>query len=331
MPLLDIRNLTIEFISNYQPIKAVDRVNLQLNAGEILGLVGESGSGKSLIARAICGVTSDNWRVTADRMMFGDIDLLKLSANARRKLIDRHISMIFQEPQSCLDPAANIGRQLKQAIPGATFKGPWYKRLWFWRKQRAIDTLHRVGIRDHDDIMRSYPYQLTEGECQKVMIAIALASQPRLLIADEPTNAMESTTQAQIFRLLSRLNQNNNTTILLISHDLRTISQWTQRIQVLYCGQTVELASSKTLISKVHHPYTQALMRAMPDFGQPLPHKSRLNTLPGSIPSLQHLPIGCRFGTRCPYGQRQCIERPRLTGTKQHQYACHFPLNIEHP
>jgi len=161
------------------------------------------------------------------------------------------------------------------------------------------------------------------------MIAIALASQPKLLIADEPTNAMESTTQDQIFRLLRRLNQNNNTTVLLISHDLRTVSQWSNRIQVLYCGQTVETATSKELISTPHHPYTQALMRAMPDFGQPLPHKSRLNTLNGSIPSLEHLPLGCRLGPRCPYGQRECIVRPPLTGTKHHQYACHFPLNIE--
>ncbi|MBT0720791.1 peptide ABC transporter ATP-binding protein SapD [Tatumella sp. TA1] len=329
MPLLDIRNLTIEFINDDKPIKAVDRVNLLLNEGEILGLVGESGSGKSLVAKAICGVTSDNWRITADRMRFGEIDLLRLTPRERRRVIGRHISMIFQEPQACLDPSASIGRQLKQAIPRSSFKGPWYKKLLPWRKEKVIDILHRVGIRDHRDIMRSYPYALTEGECQKVMIAIALASQPRLLIADEPTNAMESTTQDQIFRLLRRLNQNNNTTILLISHDLRTVSQWSNRIQVLYCGQTVETATSRELVATPHHPYTQALMRAMPDFGQPLPHKSRLNTLNGSIPSLEHLPIGCRLGPRCPYGQRECIVRPALSGTKHHQYACHFPLNIE--
>ncbi|MDU5190809.1 MAG: ATP-binding cassette domain-containing protein, partial [Mixta calida] len=180
-------------------------------------------------------------------------------------------------------------------------------------------------------IMRSYPYELTEGECQKVMIAIALANQPRLLIADEPTNAMEPTTQAQIFRLLSRLNQNNNTTILLISHDLRTMSQWANRINVLYCGQTVETASSSDLINTPHHPYTQALIRAMPDFGSALPHKSRLNTLPGAIPSLEHLPIGCRLGPRCPYAQKKCIETPRLAGAKNHLFACHFPLNMEKP
>mgnify|MGYP002656212334 FL=1 len=330
MPLLDIRNLTIEFMTADGPVKAVDRVNLTLSEGEIRGLVGESGSGKSLIAKAICGVTKDNWRVSADRMRFNDIDLLRLSPRERRRIIGHNVSMIFQEPQSCLDPSERVGRQIMQAIPGWTYKGRWYQRFR-WRHARAIELLHRVGIKDHKDIMRSYPYELTEGECQKVMIAIALANQPRLLIADEPTNAMEPTTQAQIFRLLSRLNQNNNTTILLISHDLSTMSQCANRINVLYCGQTVETASSSDLINTPHHPYTQALIRAMPDFGSALPHKSRLNTLPGAIPSLEHLPIGCRLGPRCPYAQKKCIETPRLAGAKNHLFACHFPLNMEKP
>lgn len=161
------------------------------------------------------------------------------------------------------------------------------------------------------------------------MIAIALANQPRLLIADEPTNAMEPTTQAQIIRSLTRLNQNNNTTILLISHDLQMLSKWADKINVMYCGQTVESGPSEELITLPHHPYTQALIRAIPDFGSAMPHKSRLNTLPGAIPLLEQLPIGCRLGPRCPYAQRECIETPRLTGVRNHLYACHFPLNME--
>ncbi|CAI0757469.1 Glutathione import ATP-binding protein GsiA [Serratia fonticola] len=328
MPLLDIRNLTIEFMTAEGPVKAVDRVSMTLTEGEVRGLVGESGSGKSLIAKAICGVTKDNWRVTADRFRFDDIDLLQLSPRERRKLVGHNVSMIFQEPQSCLDPSESIGRQLAQAIPGWTYKGRWWQRF-NWRKRRAIELLHRVGIKDHLDIMGSFPYELTEGECQKVMIAIALANQPRLLIADEPTNAMEPTTQAQIFRLLARLNQNNNTTILLISHDLQMMSKWADRVNVLYCGQTVESAQCEDLLAAPHHPYTQALIRAMPDFGRSLPHKSRMNTLPGAIPSLEHLPIGCRLGPRCPYAQKQCIETPRLRPVKNHLFACHFPLNME--
>lgn len=324
MPLLDIRNLTIEFKAGEEWVKAVDRVSMTLSEGEIRGLVGESGSGKSLIAKAICGVAKDNWRVTADRMRFDDIDLLRLSPRERRKLVGHNVSMIFQEPQSCLDPSERVGRQLMQNIPAWTYKGRWWQRIG-WRKRRAIELLHRVGIKDHKDAMRSFPYELTDGECQKVMIAIALANQPRLLIADEPTNAMEPTTQAQIFRLLTRLNQNSNTTILLISHDLQMLSQWADKINVLYCGQTVETAPSKELVTTPHHPYTQALIRAIPDFGSAMPHKSRLNTMPGAIPLLEQLPIGCRLGPRCPYAQRECIETPRLTGAKNHLYACHFP------
>lgn len=328
MALLDIRNLTVEFITPNGLLRAVDRVNLRLNEGEIRGLVGESGSGKSLIAKAILGATNENWKITADRFHFNGVDLLKLKPKQRRKIISSDISMIFQEPQSCLDPTMKIGRLLTQSIPSCTFKGHVWQRL-FWRKNRVIELLHRVGIKEHKDIMNAYPSELTEGECQKVMIAIALANQPKLLIADEPTNAMESTTEAQIFRLLASLNQNSGTTILLISHDLQMVTRWTDRINVLYCGQTVEVADSEELIKQAYHPYTQALIFAIPDFGKPTPHKSPLNTLSGVIPPLEHLPIGCRLGPRCPYAQKKCIETPLLTIMKDRSVACHFPLNTE--
>ena len=328
MALLDIRNLTIEFITTDGLLRAIDRVNLKLSEGEIRGLVGESGSGKSLIAKAILGVTNHNWKISADRFHFNDIDLLKLTPKQRRKVISDHISMIFQEPQSCLDPSMKIGQQLIEAIPQRTFKGHWWQRL-FWRKHRAVELLHRVGIKDHKEILKSYPFELTEGECQKVMIAIALANQPKLLIADEPTNAMEATTEAQIFRLLASMNQNMGTTILLISHDLQMVTRWTDRINVLYCGQTVEVADSEDLIKSPYHPYTQALIYAIPDFGKAMPHKSPLNTLPGVIPSLEHLPIGCRLGPRCPYAQKKCIQAPELILIKDHSVACHFPLNTD--
>lgn len=184
MALLDIRNLTIDFITPTGEIKAIDRISIMLAEGEVRGLVGESGSGKSLIAKAICGVSNENWRITADRFHFNDIDLLRLLPRQRRKLIE------------------NIGQQLIQSILGWTYKGRWWQRF-HWRKKRAIELLHRVGIKDHKNIINSYPYQLTEGECQKVMIAIALANQPQLLLADEPTNTMEATTKAQIFHLLT--------------------------------------------------------------------------------------------------------------------------------
>lgn len=328
MPLLDVRNLTIEFLTVEGPsIKAVDGVSLTLTEGEVRGLVGESGSGKSLIVKAICGVTKENWRVTADRMRFNDIDLLKLSPRERRRLMGHNVSMIFQEPQSCLDPSASIGKQIMQAIPSWTYRGAWYERFR-WRHIRAIELLHRVGIKDHKTIMQCYPFELTDSECQKVMIAIALANQPRLLIADEPTNAMEPSAQAKVFRLLRGLNQNNSTTILLISNDLQYMSQWVDRINVMYSGQTLEMANAGDLFENPHHPYTQALIRAIPNLENDLPHKSLLNTLPGAIPSLEHLPLGCRLGPRCPYAQKKCTETPPLIGTKNHKFACHFPLNV---
>lgn len=327
MALLDIRHLTIEIDTPQGPVKAVDRMSLTINEGEIRGLVGESGSGKSLVAKAICGVTKDNWRVTADRLRLGNIDLLSLPPREHRHVVGKEIAMIFQEPSSCLDPSEEIGYQLEEAIPSSSFSGPWWKRLSF-RKQQSIALLHKVGIKDHLRVMKSYPFELTDGECQKVMIAMAIANRPRLLIADEPTNDLDPITQAQIFRLLSRTNQVSNTTILLISHDLTTVTQWADRITVMYCGQSVESAGRQQILDTPHHPYTDALLRAMPDFNQDIPHKSKLESLPGSIPPLQNLPIGCRLGPRCPYAQRKCVEVPRTEKVKNHKFACHFPLNM---
>ncbi|MDO6706594.1 oligopeptide/dipeptide ABC transporter ATP-binding protein [Photobacterium sp. 1_MG-2023] len=330
MPLLDIRNLTIEIETPQGMVKAVERMSLTLNEGEIRGLVGESGSGKSLVAKAIAGVTKDTWRVSADRLRLGDIDLQSLSPRERRKVVGREIAMIFQEPSSCLDPSEQVGQQLEEAIPRSSFSGSFWQRF-HWRQKQAIALLHKVGIKDHQRVMHSYPYELTDGECQKIMIAMAIANRPRLLIADEPTNDLDPITQAQIFRLLSRMNQLNNTTILLVSHDLTTVTQWADRITVMYCGQAVESGSRKQLLTTPHHPYTVALLQAMPDFSQDIPHKSKLTTLPGSIPPLQHLPIGCRLGPRCPHAQRKCVEVPKRKKVKNHKYSCHFPLNMPEP
>lgn len=328
MPLLDIRHLTIEIDTPQGLVKAVDRMSLTIKEGEVRGLVGESGSGKSLVAKAICGVTKDNWRINADRLRLDDIDLLSLSAKERRKVVGKNIAMIFQEPSSCLDPSEHLGHQLEEAISADSFSGSWWQRL-NWRKKQAIALLHKVGIKEHKRVMNSYPYQLTDGECQKVMIAMAIANRPRLLIADEPTNDLDPITQAQIFRLLSRANQLSNTTILLISHDLTTITQWADRITVMYCGQSVESASRTQILETPYHPYTQALLQAMPDFNDDIPHKSKLACLSGAIPPLQHLPIGCRLGPRCPFAQRKCVEVPHTQKIKNHKFACHFPLNLD--
>ena len=328
MPLLDIRHLTIEIETPQGMVKAVDRMSITLNEGEIRGLVGESGSGKSLVAKAIVGVCKENWKVSADRMRLGNIDLLQLTPKERRRVIARDIAMIFQEPSTCLDPSEKVGRQLIEAIPSRSFEGRWWQRFK-WRKKQAIASLHRVGIKNHSHLMDSYSYELTDGECQKVMIAMAIAAKPKVLIADEPTNDLDPITQSQILRLLSRMNQLHNTTILLIGHDLTTITQWATRITVMYCGQSVESADTTKLLDVPKHPYTVALLKAMPDFNDWIPHKEKLQSLPGSIPPLQHLPIGCRLGPRCPYAQRQCVEIPHTKRIKTHKFNCHFPLNME--
>lgn len=327
MALLDIRNLCIDIKTPTGKIRMVDNVNLTLHEGEICGLVGESGSGKSLIAKVICNTFKDNWIISADRFRFNDIELLKLSPHQRRKLVGKEISMIFQAPLTCLDPSRKIGQQIIQNIPSWTFKGRWWQ--WFgWKKRRAIELLHRVGIKDHLDIMQSYPHEITEGEAQKVMIAIAVANQPRLLIADEPIYSLESTTQQQIFRLLSGMNQNNGTTILWTGNDFAGISEWCDRFIVLYCGQNTESGPTESILEAPHHPYTAALLHSIPDFTQPLPLKSKLNTLKGTIPLLEQMPIGCRLGPRCPFAQKKCVVKPPLSRIKQHEFACHYPLNI---
>ncbi|MFW7526058.1 oligopeptide/dipeptide ABC transporter ATP-binding protein [Vibrio ostreicida] len=328
MPLLDIRHLTIEIETPQGLMKAVDRMSLTMNEGEIRGLVGESGSGKSLVAKAIVGVCKDNWKVTADRMRLGSIDLLQLTPKERRKVIARDIAMIFQEPSTCLDPSEQVGKQLIESVPSRSFQGKWWQR-YKWPRKQAIALLHKVGIKNHERIMSSYPYELTDGECQKIMIAMAIAAKPKLLIADEPTNDLDPITQSQILRLLSRMNQINNTSILLIGHDLTTITQWANRITVMYCGQSVESADTKKILDTPKHPYTVALLQAMPDFSRQIPHKEKLQSLPGSIPPLQHLPIGCRLGPRCPHARRQCVEMPLTKQVKNHKFACHFPMNME--
>lgn len=325
MLLLDIKNLTIELDTPDGLIRAVDRVNLSLREGETRSLVGESGSGKSLIAKAIVGVLNRRWRVTADRFSWMGQDMLQVSVEQRRKIIGRDIAMIYQEPSRSLDPTAEIGEQLEEAIPSHLLEGAWWQRP-FLRKKKAIALLHKVGIRDHQNIMQSYPYQLSEGICQKIMIAMAIAKNPKLLIADEPTTALESTMQAQLFRLLASFNQLKGMAVLLISHEMESVARYTQNLSVLYCGQLVESGETAAILKHPYHPYTEALIKSVPEFQPDLIAKAPLYALPGSIPTLQHLPIGCRLGPRCPNARKECVKTPALERLQNHYYSCHFPL-----
>lgn len=325
MNLLDIRNLSIKLLTASTPILAVDRVSLTMKEGEVRGLVGESGSGKSLLAQAIVGVLDDKWQVDADRFHWRGIDLMRLSVDERKAIISKDVAMIFQEPMACLDPTTTIGEQLEEAVDSEQLSG------FFWQKKQqrqlaSANLLHKVGIKHHEVCTKSYPHQLTEALCQRVMIAMALARRPLLLIADEPTAAMESTNQTQIFRLLASLNQLKNMSILLISHDLENVTHWTNTITVMYSGQFVEAGTTQHIFNRPYHPYTRALVDSSPKANMKIPIKSRLMTLPGSIPILQHLPIGCRLGPRCPKAQKACVQAPKVKNYHGHQVSCHYSL-----
>jgi len=326
MQLLDIRNLTLELETPEGIIRAVDRVNLSLKEGEVRGLVGESGSGKSLIAKAIIGVLHERWRISADRFSWCGEDLMRLPYHKQRKIISRDIAMIYQEPSRSMDPTSSIGEQLSESIPTHLLEGAWWQRANA-RKKRAIALLHKVGIRDHQAVWHSYPYQLSEGVCQKISIAMAIAKNPKLLIADEPTTALESTTQAQLFRLLASFNQLKGTSILLISHELETVARNTDSLSVLYCGQLVEAGDTETILKDPLHPYTNALIKSVPEFQPELAFKQQLYALHGSIPTLQHLPIGCRLGPRCPNARKECVKTPLPERVQNHHFSCHFPLS----
>jgi cationic peptide transport system ATP-binding protein len=325
MNLLDVRNLSIKLLSKNTPILAVDRVSLTIKEGEVRGLVGESGSGKSLLAQAIIGVLDERWQVSADRFHWRGKDLMALSPEERKATIAKDVAMIFQEPMACLDPTTTISEQLEEAVDTEQLTGYfWQKRQQ--RKLAAIKLLHKVGIKHHEACINSYPHQLTEALCQRVMIAMALARRPLLLIADEPTAAMESSNQGQIFRLLASLNQLKNMSILLISHDIENVTHWTNTITVMYSGQFVEAGTTDTIFNQPFHPYTRALVDSSPKANFQIPTKSRLMTLPGSIPILQHLPIGCRLGPRCPRAQQACVQAPKVKNHHGHQVSCHYSL-----
>ncbi|MFC6439412.1 oligopeptide/dipeptide ABC transporter ATP-binding protein [Bowmanella sp. JS7-9] len=326
MQLLDIKNLTLEIPTASGSIKALDKVSLSLKKGEISALVGESGSGKSLIVRTIVGAIPDRWNITADRLTWKGQDLLGMSEHKRRRIIRDEVSVVFQNAVTALDPTATLGEQLLEAVPDRLLP-----KTMFWQRRQhrlalAQKQLHKVGIKDHELCMKAYPHQVADDVCQKLMLAMSLVSQPELLIADDPTMGMEITTKVQILRLLTKLNQTRNLSILYVSHDLLAIATMATNMTVLYCGQTVESGSMSELRHSPLHPYTKALLDSAPSFRKDLPRKTPLSSLPGTIPTLQHLPIGCRLGPRCPRAGKECVKAPKTHRLHNHFYNCHFPL-----
>lgn len=327
MRLLDIRNLNIELLKNEHSVKAVESVNFSMKMAEVSGLIGESGSGKSLIAKALVGVLNERWRITADRLHFMGQDLNRMSDVERKKIIGDNVSMIYQEPRRCLDPTSTIFSQLEESLPEKDFSG-WFGVNKQQRIKKCAALLHKVGIKDHQYVFNSYPHMLSEGVCQKIMIAMAIAKEPLLLIADEPTTALESNTSTQVIKLLRSLNLLKDMAVIFITHNLNSITSWADSINVMYCGQLIESGETKYVTQSPKHPYTKALFDSEPDFSKTdFSKREKLYALKGTIPTLQHLPIGCRLGPRCPNAQKACVTIPEQTKVKHQYYRCHYPLN----
>jgi dipeptide transport system ATP-binding protein len=316
MPLLEIRNLSVTFATAAGPFRAVDCIDLDVDAGEVVAIVGESGSGKSVAMLAVMGLLPKTATVTADRLAFAGEDLMSLSSRRRRQVIGRDLAMIFQEPIASLNPCFTVGFQIGEALKahlGLDRKA---------RRARSVELLREVGIPEPERRLSAFPHQLSGGMSQRVMIAMALACRPKLLIADEPTTALDVTIQAQILDLLLELQLETGMGLVLITHDMGVVAETAQRVVVQYAGQQVERQSVRGLFSRPHHPYTVALLEALPDRAT----GNRLPAIRGVVPGQGDRPSGCLFHPRCRFGTEHCVKVvPPVQSTDLGQALCHYP------
>ena len=296
MPLLEVRNLTVSFATRRGAFKAVDGVDVTLDRDEVVAIVGEFGSGKSVAMLAVMGLLPFTASVKADRMRFDGVDLLTMSARNRRKIAGKDIAMIFQEPMSSLNPCFTVGFQIGEALKthldldrGA-------------RARRVVELLREVGIPDPERRVHAFPHQLSGGMSQRVMIAMALACRPKLLIADEPTTALDVTIQAQILDLLLNLRKQNGMALALITHDMGVVAETADRVSVQYAGWQVETNTTRELFANPRHPYTYALLAALPERAS----ARRLPAIPGVVPGQFDRPKGCLFAPRCAFVSEPC-------------------------
>jgi dipeptide transport system ATP-binding protein len=328
MALLDIKNLSVEFPSHNGVMHAVDGLSLSIEPGEVLGIVGESGSGKSVTMMALMGLVGFPGRVKADAMRFDGHDLIHLHEAKRRKLIGKDMAMIFQDPTTSLNPCFTVGFQLAETL-----------RLHMGldraaARKRSIALLEQVGIPAPESRLGVYPHQLSGGMSQRVMIAMAIACNPKLLIADEPTTALDVTIQAQILDLLRTLQKDNGMALVLITHNMGVVNEMAHRVAVMYAGQLMEERNVQDIFAAPQHPYTEALLASMPERGTANGNgRQRLATIPGMVPGLFDRPGGCLFEPRCRYANpAACSARPQLlalaanSGTQSGAVRCHFPL-----
>jgi len=321
--LLEIRNLSVEFQTHRGAFRAVEGLDMTLDAGEIVGVVGESGSGKSVSMLAVMGLIPWPGRVAADRLTFAGTDLLALSTRARRRIIGKDIAMIFQEPMTSLNPCFTVGFQIMETLK--VHEGGTRAE----RRRRTIEMLAQVGIPAPETRLSAFPHQMSGGMNQRVMIAMAIACNPRLLIADEPTTALDVTIQAQILDLLVALQRERGMALVLITHDMGVVAETAQRIMVMYASQQVEEQPAEQLFAQPRHPYTAALLEALPERSA---GKRRLKTIDGVVPGIADRPVGCVFNPRCGFVTDLCrSEQPKLAGRDGWLVRCHYPLSDGRP
>jgi oligopeptide/dipeptide ABC transporter ATP-binding protein len=325
-PLLEVKGLKTYFYTEDGVVRAVDGVSFEVYPGEVLGLVGESGCGKSVTSLSIMRLISKPGRIDEGEILLDGENLLKLPEDEMIKVRGNRISMIFQQPQTALNPVFKVGDQLAEVLDVHQDLG----KDAGWK--RAVALLKMVGVPDPERRAEAYPHELSGGMAQRVMIAMALACVPELLIADEPTTALDVTIQAQILDLMRDLRREMGTSVILITHDLGVVAEMAERVAVMYAGEIVEQTDVNTLFDQPLHPYTQGLIGSIPVLGE---IKERLDVIPGSVPNLVNLPPGCRFAPRCQarfkYGCTICAEvKPDLTEVKQgHLVRCWLYQNAE--
>lgn len=319
MPLLEVKNLHTYFKTKKGIVKAVNDVSYTLEAGKTIGIVGESGSGKSVSAMSILQLLDANGYIESGEVLFEGRDLTKLSLNEMYKIRGNAVSVIFQEPMTSLNPVFTVDRQLSE--PFIIHQGMNKKQA----HEQALKMLYDVQIPNPEAVIRQYPHQLSGGMRQRVMIAMALACRPKILIADEPTTALDVTIQAQILRLMNELQKEKGTSIIFITHDLGVINEMADDVAVMYCGQVVEKATARTIFSNcaMSHPYTEGLMYSIPRLGA----KDKIEPIPGVVPHPLALPKGCKFAPRCKYCTQRCIdEEPELKEVGNGQLIrCFYP------
>ena len=318
-PLLDIQDLHTDIEIRSGVVHALSGVDLYVNPGETLGIVGESGSGKTMTALSLMGLLPQGGRVSSGSIYLDGQDLTKMPLHAKRKLRGTKVGMIFQDPLTSLNPTMKIGLQVCE--PLRVHKNMSKKDAL----ERAVEILKRVGMPRPEIVINNYPHQLSGGMRQRVMIAMALVCEPRILIADEPTTALDVTTQMQILDLIDELRDEYQMGVILITHDLGVVAGHTDRVAVMYAGRIVETAPTKTLFTEPKHRYTSSLMAALPE--RALAAGTKLFSIPGAPPSLTNLPVGCRFASRCLWAGAECVERyPDLSGEGFHTYSCFHPV-----